>query len=85
MLDTAPGMEQYQTLTRRCVAGEQLSGNGPRAAGDSGLSLSQQCALAPRGQIAFWVALYTVQPNGPEVIVLLYLMLVQHHLEYCVQ
>lgn len=67
------------------MTGEQLSRNGPGAAGDSRLRFSQQYVLASRRQIVFWVALSTAQPDGPKVTVLLYLVLVQHHLEYRVQ
>lgn len=48
------------------MAGEQLSRKEPRGAGASGLSMSQQCALAAKRANCILRALNTAQPTGPK-------------------
>lgn len=49
------GQCQAQAQTGRQASGEQLSRKGPRGAGDSRLSVSQQSALADEGKLHFGV------------------------------
>lgn len=64
------------------MAGEQLSRKEPRGAGASGLSMSQQCALAAMRQTMLWGALK--QNSWSKGYSPLYLALAQSHTEYCV-
>ena len=47
------------------MAGEQRCRKGPGGAGDSRLSVSQQCALAAKGAGSPWGVWDTAQPAAP--------------------
>lgn len=66
------------------VAAEQLSRREPVGADACRLSTNQQCVLAAKGETTLWGAWNAAQPTK-EVILPLYLALLQLHLEHCVQ